>query len=77
MHEFDKLMSISESPNRRLLSSDSVRLKLRELVEGGGGSIFLGFGVRTLGCAEIFIGTLNVGKSLRGAGILSEFFDRF
>ena len=67
-------MSIGELSNRGLFSCDSVRLKLRELAVGGGGSIFLGFGLRTFDCAAIFAGTLNVGKSLRGGFILCIFF---
>ena len=70
-------MSMGELSNRRLLSRDFVRLKVRELTEGGGGSTFLGLGLRTFDCAAIFAGTLNVGKSLRGGFILCIFFLRF
>ena len=67
-------MSMDELSNRRLLSRDFVRLKVRELTEGGGGSTFLGLGLRTFDCEAIFAGTLNVGKSLRGGFILCIFF---
>ena len=48
-----------------------------ELAGGEGGKSFLGFGVRMFGCAVIFTGTLNVGKSLRGGSFLCAFFYGF
>lgn len=45
-----------------------------ELPGGEGGKSFLGFGVRMFGCAVICIGTLKVGKSLRGGSFLCAFF---
>lgn len=81
IHELVKLMFNSESSSRRpgsdLLSRESARLKLMELAGGEGGKSFLGFGVRMFGCAVIFTGTLNVGKSLRGGSFLCEFFYGF
>ena len=75
----------SESSNRRFVSCDLlppvprelVWLKFIELPDDEGGKSFLGFGVRMFGCAAIFTGTLNVGKSLRGGSCLCEFFFGF
>ena len=66
--------SSSRRPGSDLLSRESARLKLMELAGGEGGKSFLGFGVRMFGCAVIFTGTLNVGKSLRGGSFLCAFF---